>query len=254
MTQARRALGPRRRNGVWILIAVPLALLVAGTLIVLGIRRQADSGALPIPLESIRQASPVASDSTPSPTPQESKSPHNPRAATALKACRAKVRAADKVLAVGRHGMRHWSEHLQAQTDAFAGKITVGKMDDIFDRTRKAGDQDENRYTKRSSPTTANTAHAAPSEVLAPSSATNWPVAPSGHGPSGPCSPRRRTGWRTGRSISANEALKAGRDSQSPEEWLQTWRAAPPHIKAYKKPPGLAAQSKRPNAKRSRSS
>ena len=43
--------------------------------------------------------------------------------------------------------MRHWAEHIQAQTDAFAGEITVGKMEGIFDSTMKAGDEDEKRYT-----------------------------------------------------------------------------------------------------------
>ena len=64
-----------------------------------------------------------------------------------MKGCRAKVRAADQVMAAGKDGMRHWAEHVQAQTDALAGKITVGKMEDIFDRTMKAGDEDEKRYT-----------------------------------------------------------------------------------------------------------
>ena len=43
------------------------------------------------------------------------------------------MQAADQVMAAGKDGMRHWAEHVQAQTDAFAGKITVGKMEDIFD-------------------------------------------------------------------------------------------------------------------------
>jgi cytochrome c-type biogenesis protein CcmE len=70
MTEARRALPPRRGRGVWIIVAVPLVLLVAATLILLGIRRQADLGNLPsqIPTWS---ASTGAQDPTPSGQPQE---------------------------------------------------------------------------------------------------------------------------------------------------------------------------------------
>ena len=205
----------------------------------LRIRRQADSGALPIPLESIRQASPVASDSTPSPTPQESKSPPNPRAATALKACRAKVQAADKVLAAGKHGMRHWSEHVQAQTDAFAGKITVGKMDDIFDRTRKAGDQDENRYDEAVE--SYHSEHGSCRAVAGAHAQLNNQLAR--------CAKRARAqrpvlaaaedgmaDWTT--HVGDMRRSKQGKIHNPQKKWLQTWRAAPPHIKAYKKAAG----------------
>ena len=50
------------------------------------------------------------------------------------------------MLDAAKTGMDHWSEHVQAQTDANSGKITVGEMEDIFHRTMKAGDEDEKRY------------------------------------------------------------------------------------------------------------
>ena len=154
MTEAKRAMPPRRRRGVWLLVTVPLVLLVASMLILLGLRRQAEVGRLPIPLESTQSASRVSTMSTPSAPPKDSKAKtakakaEAARAAAALKACRAKVQSADQAMAAGKNGMRHWAEHVQAQTDAFAGKITVGKMEDIFDRTMKAGDEDEERYTE----------------------------------------------------------------------------------------------------------
>ena len=148
MTQARRALTPRRKRGVWLLITVPLVLLVTALLILLGISRQVDLGTLPNPLPSPQSGSSAAVDPTPTPAPHHTTPPGKTKAAAALKACRAKVQAADKVMAAGRNGMRHWSQHVQAQTDAFAGRITIKKMDDIFDRTMKAGDEDEARYTE----------------------------------------------------------------------------------------------------------
>ncbi len=159
MTEAKRALPPRRRRGVWILVTVPLVLLVAATLILLGLRRQAEVGTLPIPLESSQSATPVAHDPTPTTTPstkptakaKKAKAKAKAKAAeaaTALKRCRAKVQAADEVMAAGKDGMRHWADHVQAQTDAFAGKISIKKMEGIFHRTMKAGDEDEKRYTE----------------------------------------------------------------------------------------------------------
>ena len=53
------------------------------------------------------------------------------------------------MLATAKTGMRNWSDHIQAQTDANSGEITVGEMEDIFDRTMKAGDEDEKRYARR---------------------------------------------------------------------------------------------------------
>ena len=139
---------------------MPLVLLVAATFILFGLRRQAEMGTLPIPLESTQSPSSAAPESTPS-TPSKDSTAKDTKAkdqgqgtkakaaqaATALKRCRAKVRAADAVMAAGEDGMRHWADHVQAQTDAFAGEISVGKMEDIFRRTQKAGDDDEKRYT-----------------------------------------------------------------------------------------------------------
>jgi hypothetical protein len=155
MTQARRARGSaRRRRGAWLLIAIPLLMLLAGTLIFLGMRRQADVAQDPMPGASTTAVttSPNATVSTPGGQPTPTGRPtrtgqsNDPAAARALRACRAKVAAGDRVLAVAKTGMQNWSDHIQAQTDANAGKITSKEMQDIFDRTMKAGDEDERRY------------------------------------------------------------------------------------------------------------
>src|SRR5829696_2210516 len=162
MTQARRARGfAGRGRRAWLLIVIPLVMLLAGLLLFQGLRRQAEQGGLPIPGALTASASaspdvatPTATTPTPSPTPSRpspsssspSAKPTNSAATAALRACRAKVNAGDKVRAAARIGMRHWSEHIQAQTDANDNKITEEEMADIFDRTKSAGDEDEKRY------------------------------------------------------------------------------------------------------------
>src|SRR5215210_6168595 len=137
MARARRArrAAPRRR-GAWLLIAIPLVMLVAGMLIFLGIGRRDELARLPILGASTTSASPASRSGQPDESP----------GAAALRACRAKVEAADKVVTTARTGMKDWSDHIQAQTDANAGKVTMEEMDDIFDRTRKAGEEDEKQY------------------------------------------------------------------------------------------------------------
>src|SRR3712207_5679496 len=155
MTQARRAGGRSRR--AWLLIVIPLLMLLAGLLLFRGLGQQAEQGGLSIPGASTT-SSPASTDAatptaTPSPsrtpTPSPSKTsakPNDAKATAALRACRTKVKAADEVLDVAKTGMRNWSDHVQAQTDANSGDITPAKMDDIFNRTMKAGDEDEERY------------------------------------------------------------------------------------------------------------
>jgi hypothetical protein len=229
MTEARRALPPRPRRGVWIIIVVPLALLVAGTLIVLGLRRQADLGNLP-PQTSTRSASTDPGDPTPSSRPP------NPDAAAALKGCRAKVQAGDNVMAAGQKGMRHWAEHIQAQTDKNAGKITLKKMEAIFARTQNAGDEDEKRYVKavkahEDSPGSCKEVAGA----AAPIAKQMARCAKRGHAQQ-PVMDAAKDGMEdwTKHLGEMRKSMK-GKIHNPQKQWLQTYRAAPPHIKAYEK-------------------
>ena len=166
MTQARRAKGLRgggRR--AWLLVVIPLLMLLAGLLIFRGLGEQAEQGGLSIPGVStascrpaLRRPRPLSyaqgnySDAEPESDIQLSTptaKPNDAAASRALRACRAKVKAADEVLDAAKTGMGHWSEHVQAQTDANSGEITIGEMEDIFQRTMKAGDEDEKRYARR---------------------------------------------------------------------------------------------------------
>jgi hypothetical protein len=241
MTQAKRALPARRRRGVWILVVVPLVLLVAATFILLGLRRQAEVGTLPLPLETAQSTTPAATVSPPKTTPRNSKAKTAKKAkavkaAAALKGCRAKVRAADQVMAAGEDGMRHWAEHVQAQTDAFAGRIRVGKMEDIFDRTMKAGDEDEQRYnaavkTYRHRDGSCRAVAGASAQVAKQLSrctgrarAQRPVLVAAGDG---------MADWT--KHLADMRRSKHGNVHNPQKKWLKTWRAAPPHINAYGK-------------------
>lgn len=230
MTQARRALGRRRRSNVAFLFAgVALLLLVIGILAILGLRRQADVGDLSIPQASSAPASTAATDPTSTdPAPKDS-------ADSALKDCRTNVAAADKVLAVSKDGMRHWSEHIQAQTDANAGKITTAEMDAIFDRTMKAGHHDEIRWADavQAHQETSGSCQAVPG---APTDVANQLTR---------CAERRRaqepvlaaandgmTDWT--KHLGDMRRSEKGKIHNPQKKWIQTWRAAPRNINAYK--------------------
>ena len=146
------------------------------------------------------------------------------------------MQAGDKVMAVSREGMGHWAEHIQAQTDAKAGKITVEKMDAIFARTQKAGDEDEERYDK------AVKAHADRDGSCkkvpgAPAALTKQMVQCGKRGQAQePVLQAAKDGmgdWT--RHLAVMRKSEKGKIHNPQKKWLQTWRAAPPHIKAYKK-------------------
>ena len=245
MTEAKRALPPRRRRGVWVLIAVPLVLLVAVTSILFGLRRQAELGTVPIPLESTQSPPSAAPESTPTPSKDstakttkttKSSKAKAARAATALKGCRAKVRAADEVMAAGKVGMRNWADHIQAQTDAFAGEISVGTMEDIFRRTQKAGDEDEKRYSGA-----VKAYHRQGGSCRSVAGASGQVGRQLAR-----CADRGRAqrpvlvavengmaDWT--KHLAVMRRSEDGKVHNPQQKWLKTWRAAPSHINAYKK-------------------
>ena len=200
-------------------------MLVAGTLIFLGISRRDELARLPIPAAS------TASASTPSGSGQPDESPGT----AALRACRAKVEAADKVLATAKTGMKNWSDHIQAQTDANAEKITISEMEDIFDRTRKAGDEDEKQYSAalkgyEDQDGSCSEVPGAPAEVTerlarcAEHGRAQEPVLHAAKDGMGD--------WI--RHLGEMRRSDQGKIHNPQAKWLATWRAAPKHINAYK--------------------
>ena len=100
---------------------------------------------------------PSETESAPAPSPSPDPSPSSIRSARSSRAgeagaaqllayCQDQVRAVDRVLKAADVGIGHWAEHVQAQTDANAGRISARKMDAIFTRTRLDGPDDVAAY------------------------------------------------------------------------------------------------------------
>jgi hypothetical protein len=226
MARARRArrAAPRRR-GAWLLIAVPLVMLVAGMLIFLGISRRDELARLPIPGAS------TTSTSTPSGSGQPDESP----GIAALGTCRAKIEAADKVLATARTGMKNWSDHIQAQTDLNAGKITTEEMDDIFDRTRKAGEDDEEQYNAavkgyEDQGGSCSEVPGASAEVT--QRLTRCAERGRAQEPVLAAAKDGMSDWI--RHLGEMRRSDRGKIHNPQAKWLATWRAAPKNIDAYR--------------------
>jgi hypothetical protein len=169
-----------------------------------------------------------AAVATPSAQPEDS------AAAAALRACRAKVEAADKVLVAAKDGMQHWSDHVQAQTDANSGKITTGKMEDIFDSTMKAGDEDEKRYS--AAVKSYEDQDGSCSQVAGGTAEVKKRLAR--------CAERGRAQQRVldaakdgmadwTKHLDEMRRSEQGKIHNPQQKWLQTWRAAPKNINAY---------------------
>jgi hypothetical protein len=228
VARARRALRPpRRRRRVWLLIVIPLVVLLTGTVIILQLSRLAKSGGLPMPdLSSLTQ---------PTESGGATRGGHS-TAAAVLRNCHAKVEAGDKVLTVAKQGMRVWSEHIQAQTDANAGKITLHEMDDIFERTRKSGAEDAQRYKtavdgyrREKGPCTAQSDPSADlREQLARCAQRETAQQPVLR-----AAEDGMSDWI--RHLAEMRRSKQGKIHNPQKKWLQTWRAAPKNINAYDK-------------------
>jgi hypothetical protein len=192
----------------------------------------ASTGAFsPTPGLSTATASTTTASPTPTSRPSQSE---DPRAAAALSACRAKVAAAGEVVAAAKTGMQNWSDHVQAQTDANAGKITIAKMEDIFHQTMKAGNKDEKRY--RAAVNSYEDEDGSCREVQGASSKVTKRLAQ--------CRERERaqqpvldaakdgmTDWVT--HLRDMRRSAQGKIHNPQQKWIQTWRAAPKNIDTY---------------------
>ena len=245
MARARRAKGfAGRGRRTWLLLLIPLLMLLAGLLLFRGLSRQAELSGLSTPGASTASSSASSANapstpsvSTPSPSAATpSGQPDDPAARRALRACQAKIRAADEVLTAAKTGMEHWSEHVQAQTDANAGKITVGEMDKIFDRTMKAGDEDEKRYSSavKSYEEQDGSCRKVPG---ASATITEQLARCAGRGTAQePVLAAARDGmgdWI--KHLGDMRRSDQGKIHNPQQKWLATWRAAPKNIDAYDK-------------------
>jgi hypothetical protein len=156
--------------------------------------------------------------------------------AKSLASCRAKVRAADKVLAEAKIGVTHWATHVQAQTDANHGKITVGQMNGTFKATRLAGPADQSRYHKalvryRDLKGSCQPVRGADSSVAA--SLAKCADRARAQRPVLAAAANGMADWRSHLAAMQRSRMTHVHDAQG--VWLRAWRAAPPHIRAYEK-------------------
>ncbi len=131
--------------------------------------------------------------------------------------------------------MRQWSAHIQAQTDAFANKITVVELDDIFARTRKAGEEDVKQYAeavKRYKGMDSSCERVSG----APVSIARQLAGCSGRGraqrPVLAAAEAGMADWRN--HLGDMNRSEKGKIHNPLAKWLRTWRAAPTNITAYK--------------------
>lgn len=242
MAQPRRAAQPPHRRR-W-LVGLSLAVLLAVAALVLAPRLGSDLGEVSSPAP----AGSTSVETRPSPpTSTSSGSPQQPTASTTappagedstkvLDACREQVAAGDRVLASARTGMKHWSQHVQAQIDADAGRITVADMDATFSRTRASGPEDVRQYdgavrTLRRSAGSCDKPRGVTSEV-----ATRLKACAARQDAQRPVLGAAEDGmsdWK--QHLTDMRRSDQGMISQPAKRWQETYRAAPAHIDAYRR-------------------
>ncbi len=216
-----------------------VALLVIGGLLAAQqglFRGDGSTVTTPTVMATAQTASPTAvreptdgTEPSPSPTVEGDRT-----AQQALDDCRHSVQATDRILAAARVGIGHWSEHVQAQTDANAGTISQDEMAAIFKRTRLDGPDDVAKYKG------AVKAHdVAKASCDAPAGASA-PVTEQ----MSRCSERSRqqkpvaTAAQNGMDdweshLAAMMRSRMGQVHDAQGVWIRAWKAAPPHISAY---------------------
>jgi len=144
VVQARRA--KARPARVIIPLAVAAALLAGGSLAAWKFWPDETTAGPQAASSTTAAESQAPSIAESSPTPSATADPASAASEKALEACRAKVRAADEVLKKGETGVLHWIDHVQVQTDAFAGKLTDEERKTQFAKTRVKGPGDLKHY------------------------------------------------------------------------------------------------------------
>jgi len=158
------------------------------------------------------------------------------KAKNKLRACEAGVDSADAVLAAAKAGVGHWAMHVQAQTDANARKISVDQMQTLFKKTRLAGPADERRY--RDAVSAYEDAKASCSSVKGADRATaaalrSCQQRAEAQRPVLAAAANGMQDWKS--HLAAMQRNREGHVANPEGVWLAAWRAAPPHINAYKK-------------------
>jgi hypothetical protein len=221
---------------------VVLALLIGGGLIASrywpDAKTTASPGSTPSVMASEQTAAPeTASPSasrTPSAKPSAGKA--DTQAQQAIQGCRAKVDAAEQVMKEAKIGVGHWAEHVQAQTDNFAGKISLDKMHAIFKRTRLDGPDDVKRYAdamKSYDKLSGSCGAVAGASAKLTSQLASCADRLRAQKPVLSAAANAMDDWKSHLAAMRRSAMGHVHDAQG--VWIATWKAAPPHIKAYNK-------------------
>ena len=239
LVQARRAKASPLR--IVIPIAVIAALLAGGAFAVFKLGGDPTTANTPTRAPSVAAtqstAQPTSTESPSSePSATSTKAPTVATGAKALKACQRRVRVADDVLAAAKTGVRHWAIHVQAQTDANARKISIAKMGALFKKTRLAGPADQQRYRDalskyedlNGSCDKVKGATASVAEKL-----SNCRDRAKAQKPVLAAAADGMADWKS--HLAAMQRNAKTHVPHAESVWLRAWRAAPPHIKAYKK-------------------
>lgn len=150
--------------------------------------------------------------------------------------CRAKVRAADAVLTAAKVGVGHWSNHVQAQTDADDGTISTKQRAAIFRRTRLDGPDDVRRYAQavrsyRQQEGSCETESDTPAAVS--SKLTGCKDRSRAQQPVLDAAEKGMHDWTS--HLAAMRRSRMGHVQYAQELWIRAWRAAPPHLSAFRK-------------------
>jgi hypothetical protein len=225
-----------RRRALLVPILLVAALFVTGGWVAAWQMNQADHSSAAAATGAGAEAAPSASpeatgDGAATTHPTE----HAVAAAQRLAACQRSVRAADRVMREAKVGIGHWREHVQAQTDMFAGKITGEEMGAIFTRTRLAGPADVQRYSdavqsQARAKATCGPVEGSPAEIS--SALTRCQKRADAQKPVLAAAEDGMGDW-SGHLSDMASRQQYRHNAQF--HWLQTWRAAPPHLNAWKR-------------------
>lgn len=180
--------------------------------------------------------SPSASSSSTKSSTGQGSGGQDAQATEALRKCRDKVEARERVLKAAATGVGHWSEHVQAQTDANQGDISSGEMQAIFKRTRLAGPADVRRYQEAVSQEdrlsgTCRAPSGAPKAVS--TKMADCAERGQAQGPVLTAAKEAMNDWRS--HLGDMKMSKMGHVNNPQAVWIKTWRAAPKDINAYRK-------------------
>jgi len=178
---------------------------------------------------------PVNGSMTPSSAAQGTPDTAGARAATAAaETCSQAIAAGERAAAAARDGVEHWEAHVQARTDALAGRISAEEMRAIWKRTRLAGPADLDRFDAAEK-RYASVAAACSSAGRRSEPPTDACRARSVASADAVTAARRTVGdWATHLENMRKFADGAMTADHAQHEWERAWATAPTHIAAYR--------------------